>query len=144
MLKKILYSIWICIIWTIGLSTVLWEDFPYTMPVENPENMQDIVDNSALEQISLDYMWDDFQDKQSPAEYYISTVINYFLWILAFFAFLVLAYWFSMVWTDKTDEWVKKWYKYIKMAIFSIIVIGISWLISIWIFYIYNHNVIWW
>ena len=121
----------------------LWyaEDFPYDM--QEPTSYQDFVnsDDSAIKQVAQDYVWEETLEKENPATYYISTTINYFLAILGFIAFLVLAYGFTLVFTDKTDEWIKKWYKFIKMASIAIIVIGISWLIAIWFINIYATKV---
>jgi C4-dicarboxylate transporter len=121
----------------------LWyaEDFPYDM--QEPTSYQDFVnsDDSAIKQVAQDYVWEETLEKENPATYYISTTINYFLAILGFIAFLVLAYGFTLVFTDKTDEWIKKWYKFIKMSSIAIIVIGISWLIAIWFINIYATKV---
>ena len=126
----------------------LWyaEDFPYDM--QGPTNKEDFIskdfvdsDDSAIKQVAQDYVWEETLEKENPATYYISTTINYFLAILGFIAFLVLAYGFTLVFTDKTDEWIKKWYKFIKMASIAIIVIGISWLIAIWFINIYATKV---
>ena len=126
----------------------LWyaEDFPYDM--QEPTNKEDFIskdfvnsDDSAIKQVAQDYVWEETLEKENPATYYISTTINYFLAILGFISFLVLAYGFTLVFTDKTDEWIKKWYKFIKMASIAIIVIGISWLIAIWFINIYATKV---
>ena len=134
---------------------VNWEDFPYTLSTDthhiiisdsSNDSIKDIVisknDNSTLDKISKNFLWTDFRDQSSPAVYYISKFINYFLSILAFIAFIVLVYWFSMVFTGKTDEWIKKWGKFIKMAIIAIITIWVSWLISMWVISIYAQHVV--
>ena len=122
----------------------LWyaEDFPYDM--QEPTSYQDFVnsDDSAIKQVAQDYVWEETLEKENPATYYISTTINYFLAILGFIAFLVLAYGFTLVFTDKTDEWIKKWYKFIKMASIAITIIGISWLIAILFINIYTTEVV--
>jgi len=116
-------------------------DFPYEE--ERADSMKDILKHSDVDDLANAYLWNnEVQTQRSPISYYISKVINYFLVILAFISFLVLLYWFSLVFTDKTDEWLKKWYKYIKMAAIAIIVIWISWLFSMWIFSIYNNDVL--
>jgi hypothetical protein len=127
----------------IGTSIFAEEDFPYE--VQQPTSMQDFVEwnDSAIKQVAQDYVGDETINQDNPATYYISKVINYFLAILGFIAFLVLAYGFSLVFTDKTDEWVKKWYKFIKMASIALIIIWISWLISIWFINIYATKVVW-
>jgi len=137
-------------------SIVYWENFPYTLSsdsdnsivVTNNDNssLKSIVTpqdwDSTLYKISKDYLWTDFSEQSHPIAFYVSKMVNYFLGILAFIAFLVLIYWFSTVFTGKTDEWVKKWGKYLKIAIIAIIIIWVSWLISMWIFSIYNTNVV--
>ena len=55
---------------------------------------------------------------------------------------MILVYGFSMVFTGKTDEWIKKWGKFIKMAIIAIITIWVSWLISMWVISIYAQHVV--
>ena len=126
----------------IGIN-IFAEDFPYE--VQQPTSMQDFVEwnDSAIKQVGKDYIGEETISQETPASYYISKVINYFLAILGFIAFLVLAYGFSLVFTDKTDEWVKKWYKFIKMASIALIIIWISWLISIWFINIYATKVVW-
>jgi len=139
----------------VNISIVNWQDFPYTLSTNshhigisvNPnDSIKNIVipknDNSTLDQLSKSFLWTDFRNQSSPAVYYISKFINYFLSILAFIAFIVLVYWFSMVFTGKTDEWIKKWGKFIKMAIIAIIIIWVSWLISMWIISIYAQHVV--
>ena len=137
-MKKILLIISMLLIGTI----IFAEDFPYN--IQQPTSMKDYVEwnNSSIKKIAQDYAGDDI-NQDTPASYYISKVINYFLAILGFIAFLVLAYWFSLVFTDKTDEWVKKWYKFIKMASIALIIIWVSWLISIWFINIYATKVVW-
>ena len=131
-------------------------NFPYTLSTKNHhiivstdndnDSLKDIViskhNDSTLDKLSKSFLWTDFSDQSDPAVYYISKFINYFLGILSFIAFLVLVYGFSMVFTGKTDEWIKKWWKYIKMAIVAIIVIWVSWLIAMWVISIYTHNVV--
>ncbi len=118
------------------------DDFPYE--VSNPTSYEDFVnsDNSAIKKIGETYIWDEEINKDTPASDYISKVINYFLAITAFIAFLSLAYGFSLVFIDKTEEAVKKWFKIVKIASIALIVIWISWLISIWFIWIYTHNVV--
>jgi len=146
----------ISLLWLfVNISIVNWQDFPYTLSTNsnhmgisvNPnDSIKDIVipknDNSTLDKISKNFLWTDFRNQSSPAVYYISKFINYFLSILAFIAFIVLVYWFSMVFIGKTDEWIKKWGKFIKMAIIAIITIWVSWLISMWVISIYAQHVV--
>ena len=117
------------------------EDFPYQNVSDTP-SLKEGIQNEEAKDIAQTYVWEDAINQDSPAEYYISTVINYFLSILAFISFLVLAYGFSLVFTDKTDEGVKKWYKFIKIAAIALIVIWVSWLISIWVISIYTQHVV--
>ena len=132
----------------VTISLLIWvfvwfshaEDFPYEN-VSNTPSLKEWIENEQAKDIAETYVWDDTINQNSPAEYYISTVINYFLSILWFISFLVLAYGFSLVFVEKTDEWVKKWYKFIKIAAIALIVIWISWLISIWIINIYANHV---
>jgi len=131
----------------IFLILILWiwfcfaDDFPYDN-VSNDPSLKEGIDNQQAQNIAETYVGAETVQKDTPAEYYISTVINYFLSILAFISFLVLVYGFSLVFVDKTDEWVKKWYKFIKIAAIALIVIWVSWLISMWIINIYTNNVI--
>ena len=117
-------------------KTVIWNDIK--MDYSNTK-MEDIIApwDSAWEKIREKYLpW--AKDQDHPIPYYVSKVINYFLWMLAFFTFIVILWWASMTFTWKTDDWVKKWMKFMKMWIIVIIVIWISWLISMFIFNIYN------
>jgi len=134
-------TIIITFMWIIWVSFA--DDFPYnSSDVKmnyNDTKMQNIVSpwDSAWEKIRDKYLpW--VKNKDHPIVYYVSKVINYFLWMLAFFTFLVITWWSSMTFTWKTDEWIKKWMKFIKMWIIVIIVIWVSWLISMLIFNIYN------
>ena len=132
----------------VTISLLIWvfvwfshaEDFPYEN-VSNTPSLKEWIENEQAQNIAETYVWENTIDQNSPAEYYISTVINYFLSILWFISFLILAYGFSLVFVEKTDEWVKKWYKFIKIAAIALIVIWISWLISIWIINIYANHV---
>ena len=137
-MKKILLVL-ISIIW---INFCLAGDFPYENVWDNP-SLKESIENNQTKNIAETYVWDEAINQNTPAEYYISTVINYFLSILAFISGLVLIYGFSLVFTDKTDEWVKKWYKFIKMAVIALIVIWISWLISSWFISIYSKHVVW-
>ena len=136
-MKKFLLIATILVSWTFCLA----EDFPYENVSDTP-SLKEWIENEQTQNIAETYVWDETIQQDSPAEYYISTVINYFLSILAFISFLVLAYGFSLVFVDKTDEWVKKWYKFIKIAAIALIVIWVSWLISMWIINIYANNVV--
>jgi len=120
------------------------EEYNFPYDEERADSMKDILENSNADELANTYLWSDNALKEnSPTVYYISKVLNYFLAILAFIAFLVLLYWFSLVFTQwRSNESMKKWYNYIKMAVIAIIIIWISWLFSIWIFSIYNNNVI--
>ena len=147
-MKKIVLIIWI-FIWSLTYSLWQWalqiqqsseNWFPYDE--ENAENMKDILKHSKMNEISDSVIWNTARNNSSPMAYYIAMVINYFLVILWAIAGIMLIYWFSLVYTDKTDEGLKKWYKYVKMATIAIIVIWVSWLFSMWIFYIYNIKVV--
>ena len=139
----------------LSLFVVNAESFPYTLSTDSHhitvstddnKSMKDIVipnnKNSTLDQLSKSFLWTDFRSEDNPAIYYISKFINYFLSILAFIAFIVLVYGFSMVFTGKTDEWIKKWSTYLKMAVVAIITIWVSWLISMWVISIYAQHVV--
>ena len=145
----------ISLVWFLSLFVVNAEDFPYTLSTDSNhiidstddnKSIKDIVisnnNNSTLDQLSQSFLWTDFHSEDNPAIYYISKFINYFLSILAFIAFIVLVYGFSMVFTGKTDEWIKKWWKFIKMAMLAIITIWVSWLISMWVISIYAQHVV--
>lgn len=93
--------------------------------------------SSAWEQIAKKFLKDATKQKH-PITFYVARAVNYFLGILAFWTFLVIVWWFSMVFTQKTDEWLKKGFKFMKIWIIVIIVIWVSWLISMGIFHIYN------
>jgi len=145
-MKKIILII-ISIASLFSFSYAKWFDininewnFPYEE--ERANSMKDILQHSDAWDIADNFVWSDIKSQRSPISYYISKVINYFLVILGFIAFLSLLYWFSLVFTDKTDEWIKKWYKFIKIAAIAIIVIWVSWLFSMWIFHIYSNEVV--
>ena len=144
---KYLITIIIAFMWIIWFSFA-GDDFPYQdrsviwndikMNYSNTK-MEDIIApwDSAWEKIRDKFLpW--IKEKEHPISYYVSKVINYFLWMLAFFTFIVILRWASMTFTWKTDDWVKKWIKFMKMWIIVIIVIWISWFISMFIFSIYN------
>jgi len=117
-------------------KSVIWNDIK--MDYSNTK-MKNIIApwDSAWEKIRDKYLpWT--KDQAHPIIYYVSKVINYFLWLLAFFTFIIILWWASMTFTWKTDEWVKKWIQFMKMWIITIIIIWISWLISMFIFNIYN------
>ncbi len=143
-MRKILFILF-AVISLFGFSYS--SDFPYQ--VWNEESVKNVVwtekmwpfeQKDVMDDITKAYLWDDdIKGHSSPFVYYVSKVINYFLAILAFIAVVILLYGFSLVFTDKTDEWIKKWMKYVKMASIAIIVIWVSWLFSMWIFYIYNR-----
>ena len=116
------------------------EDFPYKE--ERADSMKDILQHSNINELSENFVWDDATKQSHPLSFYISKVINYFLAIIWFIAVLSLIYGFSLTYTQKSNEWVKKWYKFIKIATIAIIVIWISWLFASWIFYIYNNKVV--
>lgn len=124
------------------ISSIIWfsfaENFPYNGNF-NTTNWEEMLiwKNSSAVPIAKKYLWSAKSEKH-PIAYYISTVINYFLWLLAFFTFLVLLTWISMTFFWKSNEWIKKWKKYIKISTIVIIVIWVSWLISMFIFSIYN------
>jgi hypothetical protein len=138
--------LWIilAIAWIIAFSIA--EDFPYSVKTVDDEGQvnKNIVESSqsTINQVAQDYIWNDVVSDNDPAILYISKVINYFLWILWFIAFLVLIYWFSLVYTGgDSSASFQKWTKYVKGAIIAIIVIWISWLISSWFISIYSSHV---
>jgi len=114
------------------------EDFPYV--ISKPTTNNDFIekDNSSMKKIAESFLWEEV-DQDYPASYYISKVINYFLAILAFISILTILYGFSFVFFDKTEEWMKKWYKFIKISIIALVAIWVSWLISMWFFGIYSN-----
>lgn len=129
------------------------DDFPYTLNTsedvstdttvsDNGTSLKDIVNpwdtNSTIWKISEAFLWNNISEKEHPIAFYVSMVLNYFMAILAFISFIILVYGFMLVFTGKTDEWIKKWWKYIKITTISLIIIWVSWLFSMWIFHIYN------
>jgi len=127
----------ILIIWTINFS-FSEEDFPYWKDYDETKWKELLIWNkTAIDKIKNTYL-PDLKDEENPMSYYISIIINYFLGMLAFFTFLVILWWASLTFTWKTDEWIKKWMQYMKIWIIVIIVIWVSWLISMFIFSIYN------
>ena len=74
------------------ISLIIWnwfsfmEDFPYQNVSDTP-SLKEGIQNEEAKNIAQTYVWEDAINQDSPAEYYISTVINYFLSILAFISF---------------------------------------------------------
>ena len=129
------------------------DDFPYTLNTsdntstdttvsDNGNSLKNIINpwdtNSTIWKISEAFLWNNISEKEHPIAFYVSMVLNYFMAILAFVSFIILVYGFMLVFTGKTDEWIKKWWKYIKITTISLIIIWVSWLFSMWIFHIYN------
>ncbi len=116
-------------------------DFPYS---EN-QNAQWLKDTIwETNKIVNAFVDENTLKQKSPMMYYLSKVINYFLWILWLVAVITLIYWFSLAFTSyKSEEWMKKWYKYIQYAVIAIIIIWVSWLIAKFMFQAYFEWVIW-
>lgn len=126
----------------VALISITWfsftDNFPYDWNYDT-NNWRDMLiwNNSSTKKI-IDKYIPEVENKEHPIAYYISTVINYFLWILAFITFIVIIRWVSMTFIWKSNEGIKKWVQYIKKGIIIIVIIWASWLVSMLIFNIYN------
>jgi len=142
MLKKII------ILFTIAFSSFFTvyalpsSDFPY-----EEDNIATWLNSSIIresDQIVTSFVDENTLKEKSPIMFYLSKVINYFLWILGLVAVITLIYGFSLVFTSvKSEEWMKKWYKYIQYAVIAIIIIWISFLIAKFMFQAYFEWVVW-
>ena len=148
-LKLILVFILVCLLkgfsfWDIGSFDVDDADFPYrdwgawSAPTEDTEQIaQDqIAEGGFLEDLGNaiwmgDYTWED-----EWAYEYIETVINYFLAIVAFVALMILLGGFGFMFFSSHEDWFNKAKKYVLNSSIAILVIGVSWLIVSFVFYI--------
>lgn len=139
-MKKLLLSIIIVIWFTFSWMFTFAEDFPYDGNFDTTSTKEALWiwnSASAWDKIAQKYLSESVS-KQNPISFYVSKALNYFLGILAFVTALVIMRWFSMVFTNKSEEWLKKWFTFMKMWIIVIIIIWASWLISMAIFHVYN------
>jgi len=118
--------------------------FPYgewytQSPTDNSVLLTKQMSDSDIFSKLVDILWVQYYaTSQNPALYYIKIVVNYFLWILAFIALVVLIYGFYSILFDwkKSEESLQIWRKYVKASIISIVWIWLSWLIVSFIFYV--------
>ena len=148
-MKKIILTllIWLTFVFnwafSIDFNVTDENDFPYDVDTSN-DWVEKVLDKALDENkdFAKDIVWEESLQNKSPIIYYISKVINYFLAILAFMSFIVLAFWLTKVFTvNNTDAEFKKAWKYIWASSVAIVIIWISWLFSMWVFNIYNMSV---
>lgn len=136
-MKKTLIIIITFIVYLFWAHYCIWNiyNFPYKVQENwvNKEILQN--EDSAWKKLKKNFFW----DKDYTTSNFISIIINYFLSILAIIALIFMFRWASFVFTWKTDEWIKKWKKFMTMALLAIFIIWVSWLISMFIFNIYNQ-----
>lgn len=119
-----------------------WIDIDVEHPTTNSKKLMKkymLDDNKSIFDDLLSIVWiKSYTLKNWSAAYYLQKVFNYFLSILAFIALVVLIYWFykllfSGQWFDESYKTAKK---YILNALLALFIIGLSWYIISWIFYI--------
>lgn len=120
-------------------SFVNAEDFRYDFITTNDNvniakmfNSEKSTINDYKGALNLDY---------NNATSYIQNVINYFLWIIAFLALVMMVYSFYMIFfSGKGDDAVAKAKKYMFWSIIAIVVSWIAWYIVSLMFYIYEQT----
>lgn len=70
---------------------------------------------------------------------YVQILINYALALLWFIALLVILYSFYMIFFGKSDDGVANARKTVVWAAIALLIIGVSWFVVNFLFYIYNQ-----
>lgn len=69
----------------------------------------------------------------------VKTAINWVLWLLALIALVIALWaWFQMLTAAGDDGQYKKWFTMLRQAAIGLIMIGISWLLVSFIFWVIN------
>lgn len=69
----------------------------------------------------------------------VKTAINWVLWLLALIALIIALWaWFQMLTAAGDDGKYKKWFTMLRQAAIGLIMIGISWLLVSFIFWVIN------
>lgn len=133
--------IWIFLLWFFSL--IIWlvsaEDFRYDFMSPNEDadmwrllNSQKSVINEYKDSMNLD---------EDTATWHVQSVVNYFLWIIAFLSLIMIIYSFYMIFfSGKGEEAVWKAKKYIFWSIIAIVVSWIAWYVVSFMFYIFEKT----
>ncbi len=102
-----------------------------------------IVQSSMFDKLLQSVWIKTYALQEGSAAYYIKTIVDYFLGILAVLALFVLIYGFYLLlFSDKNfSDNYNKAKKYIFWASVAIIIIWISWLLVSWLIYIVGKGV---
>ncbi len=116
-----------------------WESYLLSPTDDSKQIAKEIVSNEWVFNKLLEILWlQSYSSQDWSAVSYVQTVVNYFLWVLAFISLIVLIYWFYKILftTDKFWDSVNQWKKYLRAWIIWIVWIWLSWLIVSFLFYL--------
>jgi len=155
-MKKILLTLWVFLI---GIMPLTWnwqgmDELFYDVDTSWIPSASvtwtlhdDIVDEpNGFVQRLLEVMWlDRFASGTDPltgetrgATNFIAFIINVALSLAGLIALVVLLYGFAMMLFTSEEDWIAKAKKYIFGAALAIFILGLSWFITSFIFYIFN------
>lgn len=139
MKKILLLIISIFSLFSIVLSFGWWTDFPYDNPWSSTSDTKQIAKDNIWNSGLLDKLLSTIgiNNNIDWATGYISMAVNYFLWIVAFIALIVVIIWFmQMLTSSEHDESFQKAKKYVKNWSIAILVMWVSWFIVSFVFHI--------
>lgn len=137
----------------VALLPVQWQDsFYYDIgqPSQNDPATTDLAGQAAnftdddtgifvrIMQLFWVYSFTDNGADSASAVNYIQYIINMLLWIAAFIALVILIYGFYLMFFSKQEEWFDKAKKIIIWVTVALFIMGLSWLIVSFLFYLYS------
>jgi hypothetical protein len=146
------YCIWL--ICSLVAVVVVWSaahavDFPYDTPAPTPTNKFGTITPDTLQWSIKDSVIDPdgpiqklikiFLPNRPTGEWvlsYIQYIINIALSLVAFIAIIVLIYWFYGILFRESQEGIKNAQKTVKWAVIAIVLMGASWIIVKFMFYL--------
>lgn len=125
----------------LSLPTRGWESKTYTREqwdiIWNTANDDSIRQGVSWIWDNIEWIWQASWDNQWDLLEFISTILNYFLWLCAFIALIYLLYHgFMMVTASWSQDKFEKWMSGIKYWTIALIGIWVSWYIISLIFHL--------
>jgi hypothetical protein len=125
-------------IWTVSaLDDTPYYDFLETGTDDAPEPWEILRgEQSVLTDLLELFGLSSFQDGWNTVFWYITFIINILLWLAWFIALLWLIYGFYRMFFSKEEEWLNRARDILKWAVIALVVIGLSWVITRFIFWV--------
>lgn len=121
--------------WAPAFATNIWGDF--TQPTDGTNTFTNTTDSASGIWVAKSGEQD--ADGAGGLIRAVKTAINWVLWLLALIALIIALWaWFQMLTAAGDDNKYKNWFKMLRQAAIGLIMIGISWLLVSFIFWVIN------